>query len=99
MGTITTKYSVGDKLYIVTSRGLETTFDVTLGVITSINIGGKYWEKYQFNSTTRGENEIYTDLAEAKKAAKAKAKEHYDRNIAHIDDTKLDDVHIQGEEK
>lgn len=96
---ITTKYSVGDKVYIVSSYDMGSSFKVDLVEITGINIGGKYFDKYQFGyNNTRGEDSIYTDLAEAKKAALKKAKEHYDHQCKKIEETKLQEVYIQEEE-
>lgn len=95
MGTIFTKYSVGDKVYIVTSRGLETTFDVELREITGINVGGKSNNMYEFgHSETRGESNIYVDLEQAKKAAKKRVAEHHDWNIKKIDELTLNPVEI-----
>lgn len=97
MVTITTKYSVGDKVYIVTSRDMGSIFDVELKQIASINVGGKVWDRYTFDyNTNRSESDVYTDIEKAKAKAKESAKAHYERNLENIDKIDLDEPTIAG---
>ena len=95
MSTVTTKYSVGDKVYIVRHAGLNAPANVYLMEITGIKIGGRVWETYEFGfSETRSDSGIWTDLSKAKEAAKSDLKEQYERNLKAISENKLDDFYV-----
>lgn len=89
MGTVTTKYSVGDKVYIVDSRGISNEYiRVLLEEIQGIELGS-YKSRYKFRILERDERNVYDDLEEAKKEAKKQAKERYEANLELINETRL----------
>lgn len=97
MGKFITKYSVGDKVYIVSYGSLVSDTRVELAEISGIKLGGKYWETYEFyhGSQHRGEKDIYTDLETAKKQAIKLVKEKAAKTIESIQEKELDKAEVQ----
>lgn len=90
MAAITTKYSVGDDVYIIDSRGIGMPyFSVEIDTIRSISLGEYGSPTYEFRIAKRNDRDIYTDLEAAKKAAKKQAKDHYERNLQLINEQQL----------
>jgi len=93
---IQTKYNIGDEVYIIRESGLGTTyFKPVVEKIKNILIGGKIWEKYQFNNTSRAEKDIFTDIEKAKLEARKMAKEHYEKNLMIIKEKKYPALKIK----
>lgn len=93
---IKTKFSIGDKVYYVSSRSGGAEFEVVLGEISSINIGGKSYEKYQVGyNDYRSDAGVYTDLDTAKKEAKRKTKEHCELRLQSINKQELKPAYVQ----
>jgi len=87
---ITTKYDIGNKVFITRASGFNNEFyKVEEATIKRINIGGKSWEKYDFGNFTRGGTDIFTDLEKAKKDAGKKAKKLYKRNLEIIEEQRF----------
>lgn len=98
MSAINTKYSVGDKVYIIDSRGIGNEYvRVVLEDIRGIQISGYDSVTYEFRIMKRNERDIYTDIDEAKKAAKKQAKARYEKNLEIIDEDRLSNSVIKEE--
>lgn len=96
MATITTKYSVGDSVYIIDSRGIGNEYiRVVLEDIRKINLGEYGGVRYEFRTQSRDERDIYSDLETAKAAAKKEAKARYEKNLEIIGETSLKPAEIK----
>lgn len=83
---IKTKYDVGDNLWYI--RLWDGIFEIEKGVIKRISVGGKVWERYEIDNTTRAEKDLYEDFTEAKKVALEKQKEQNEKAIQIVKDYK-----------
>lgn len=99
MGKIDTKYSVGDKVFIIDSRGIGHEYiRVILEEVRGIKITSRSGIEYEFRTMTRDQRDIYTNLADARKAARNKAKDRYEKNLDIIEDEKPGAAYIQEAE-
>jgi len=96
MSSYTTKYAVGDKVYIVHRGSLVNDVDIELDEIRSLSIGQYGQVQYQFRlQRERGDTGIYTDLDEVKKAAIKLIKERAKTTIERIENKTLADVSLE----
>lgn len=82
---ITTKHNIDEEVYIVEKSSNGFLFP-RIETIKRIQVGGKAFEEYKFDNTTRSEEGLFTDVKKVKEQAKEQAKKHYEKNLELIDD-------------
>jgi len=95
MADFKSKYSIGDKVYVITDGSLVRDTDIELKEITEINFGGKYNTKYSFGyNDHRAESDVYTDLTKAKQVAIKRIKDNASCRAEFIKEKKLGDAEV-----
>lgn len=95
MAEFKSKYSVGDKVYVITDGSLVNDTDVELKEVTEVNFGGRHNTRYSLGyNTQRAESDVYTDLAEAKKVAIKRIKDKATSRTEYIQNKILKEAEV-----
>jgi hypothetical protein len=97
MAEFKTKYSIGDKVYIVTDGSLVNDTDVELKEITAIEVSNRTTTTYSVGyNTHRSEMGIFTDLKVAKNAAIKRINEKATGRIKYITEKRLAEAEVNN---
>lgn len=95
MAEYNTKYTIGDKVYIITYGSLASDVDIELKEITGVKFVGNTSVRYEFGSLySRSEIDIYTDLEKAIEKAIDSVKEKAENRITYLKEKTLKEVEL-----